>query len=74
MSNERWEQRPAADAAGVLDDFDKQVELLFDLIALAYRSDLTRVVTFMMVKRAYKSDVQPHRCSRLVPSFVAPRE
>jgi len=35
--------------AGVLDDFDKQLDLLFDLIALAYRSDLTRVVTFMMV-------------------------
>jgi hypothetical protein len=34
---------------GVLDDFDKQVDLLFDLIALAYQADLTRVVSYIMV-------------------------
>ena len=34
---------------GELDDFDKQVDLLFDLIALAYQADLTRVVSFVMV-------------------------
>ena len=34
---------------GVLDDFDKQVDLLFDLIALAYQADLTRVVSYVMV-------------------------
>jgi hypothetical protein len=33
---------------GPLDSFDKQVDLMFDLIALAYRTDTTRVVTFMM--------------------------
>jgi len=31
-----------------LDDFDKQVRLMFELIALAYEADLTRVVSFMM--------------------------
>jgi hypothetical protein len=38
-------QRPV----GVLDDFDKQVDLLFDLAALAYQADLTRVVSYIMV-------------------------
>jgi hypothetical protein len=33
---------------GALPDFDQQVTLLFDLIALAYRMDRTRVVAFMM--------------------------
>jgi hypothetical protein len=33
---------------GVLEDFDKQLNLLFDLIALAYQADLTRVATFVM--------------------------
>jgi len=34
---------------GELDQFDKQVELLFDLLALAYQADLTRVVSYIMV-------------------------
>jgi hypothetical protein len=34
---------------GTLDSFDEQVKLFFDLIALAYRADLTRVVSYMMV-------------------------
>jgi hypothetical protein len=33
---------------GQLDAFDEQVKLMFDLIAIAYRADLTRVVTFLM--------------------------
>jgi hypothetical protein len=33
---------------GELDSFDDQVNLMFDLIAIAYRADLTRVVSFMM--------------------------
>ena len=32
-----------------IDNFDKQVELLFDLIALAYQADLTRVASYIMV-------------------------
>ncbi|HEX7081779.1 MAG TPA: DUF1552 domain-containing protein [Gammaproteobacteria bacterium] len=35
---------------GVPNDFDAHVKLMFDLIALAYQADLTRVVTFMMGK------------------------
>ncbi len=37
---------------GVVQDFDKQVRLLFDLIALAYQADLTRVVSFVMAAEA----------------------
>jgi hypothetical protein len=33
---------------GELDAFEKQVDLLFDLIALAYRADLTRVASYIM--------------------------
>jgi hypothetical protein len=34
---------------GELDAFDEQVRLLFDLIALAYQADLTRVASYIMV-------------------------
>jgi hypothetical protein len=34
---------------GALDAFDEQVKLMFDLIALAYQADLTRVVSFIQV-------------------------
>ncbi len=35
--------------AGVLENFDKQVRLMFDLVALAYQADLTRVASYVMV-------------------------
>ncbi len=34
---------------GVLEDFDAQVKMMFDLIALSYQADLTRVATYVMV-------------------------
>ena len=34
---------------GELEDFDEQVKLMFDLLALAYQADLTRVATYIMV-------------------------
>jgi hypothetical protein len=34
---------------GELDDFAGQVELMFDLLAISYQADLTRVASFMMV-------------------------
>jgi len=34
---------------GVMDDFDKQVDLLFNLITIAYQADITRVISFVMV-------------------------
>src|SRR5262245_54758475 len=52
---ERASQRDLSDIKlpaapiGSLDSFEEQVKLIFDLIALAYRADLTRVVSYMMV-------------------------
>ena len=34
---------------GELEDFDKQVKLMFDLLALAFQADLTRVASYIMV-------------------------
>ncbi|MFM2124710.1 MAG: hypothetical protein RL328_1161 [Acidobacteriota bacterium] len=34
---------------GELDAFEEQVKLMFDLLALAYQADLTRVATYIMV-------------------------
>jgi hypothetical protein len=34
---------------GELPDFDSQVKLMFDLIALAYQADITRVASYIMV-------------------------
>jgi hypothetical protein len=45
ISNMKIPERPV----GVEDDFDKQVDLLFDLIAVAYQADLTRVISYVMV-------------------------
>jgi len=35
--------------AGELDSFPEQVKLMFDLVALAYQADLTRVASYIMV-------------------------
>jgi hypothetical protein len=35
--------------AGELDNFEEQVKLMFDLLALAFQADLTRVVSYIMV-------------------------
>src|SRR5262245_15626290 len=45
ISSMKIPERPV----GVEDNFDKQVELLFDLIAIAYQADITRVVSYIMV-------------------------
>jgi hypothetical protein len=34
---------------GELEDFDEQVKLMFDLIALAYQADLTRIASYIQV-------------------------
>jgi len=45
ISNMKLPVRPV----GQLDEFDKQVDLLFDLITIAYQADLTRVISYVMV-------------------------
>src|SRR5262249_10003887 len=37
---------------GVPESYDEHVGLLFDLMAVAYQADLTRVITFMMAREA----------------------
>ncbi len=37
---------------GVIADFDQQVRLMFDLLALAYQADLTRVAAYVMAAEA----------------------
>jgi len=37
---------------GVQPEFDKQQTLMFDLLALAYQGDVTRIVTFMLAAEA----------------------
>jgi hypothetical protein len=52
---ERAEQRDLSKVTlpdapiGELDSFDEQVKLMFDLIALAFQADLTRVASYIMV-------------------------
>jgi hypothetical protein len=45
ISSMKIPERPV----GVEDNFDKQVDLLFDLIAVAYQADTTRVISYVMV-------------------------
>ena len=54
---------------GVPESFDEHVKLMFDLMALAYQADLTRVFTFMMARelstrpiRRSASPTAHHRC------------
>ena len=41
---------PIEKPAGVADRFDKQLELIFDLIAIAFQGDITRVASYFMVQ------------------------
>ena len=46
---------------GVPESFDEHVGLLFDLLALAYEADLTRVFTFMMARELSQRTYPQHR-------------
>jgi Protein of unknown function (DUF1552) len=45
ISSMKIPERPV----GVNDKFDQQVDLMFDLLAIAYQADITRVATYLMV-------------------------
>jgi hypothetical protein len=53
--------------------FDQRLTLMFDMIALAYQANLTRVFSFMMAAEA-SNQTYNHRHFRRVPSAVAPSE
>ena len=59
---------------GELDKFDEQVKLMFDLIALAYQADLTRVASYIMVAEGTNRTYNHIGVSGCVPSALAPRE
>ena len=46
---------------GIPPSFDEQINLMFDMVALAYQANLTRVFTFMMAAEVSGPDLQPHR-------------
>ena len=35
---------------GIPDDFDEHTKLMFDLMAIAFQADITRISTFMMAR------------------------
>ena len=47
--------------------FDQHLNLMFDLVALAYQANMTRVFSFMMAAEVSGPDLQPHRRPRRVP-------
>ena len=59
---------------GMPERLRQQLNLMFDLIALAYQANMTRVVTFMMARGSQQAHLQPHRRVRRVPSAVASPE
>ena len=58
---------PAGTPLGIPPSFDEQLNLMFDIIALAYQANLTRIFTFMMAKEATDRTYQSHRRSGFVP-------
>ena len=57
---------------GELENFAEQVKLMFDLLALAFQADLTRVASYIMVVGRDEPDLQPYRCSGCLPSGLPP--
>ena len=51
---------------GELEDFDKQLTMMFDLIALAFQADLTRVATYVM---AAEGTDRPYNHLRVAGGF-----
>ena len=54
------------------DVFDDYARLMFDLLALAYQSDVTRVGTMMMARETRSPDLPTHRGARPAPHRVPP--
>ena len=58
---------------GTPNDLTEHFKLMFDLMALAFQADITRVITFSMDREASMRTHEP-RHRRRVPSAVASRE
>ena len=60
--------------AGIPSRFDEHIRLMFDMIALAFQANLTRVATFMMAAEVSNQPYNFIGISRCLPSAVAPRQ
>ena len=58
----------------VTTNFDQRLNLMFDMIALAYQANLTRVFSVHDGGRGQQHPLQPHRRVGRVPPAVAPPE
>ena len=67
-------RQAAGCAGGVPEDFGKQLDMMFDMIALAYQANVTRVTTFMMAKEVSMRTYNQIGVSGCVPSAVASPE
>ena len=59
---------------GVPADFNEHLGLMFDLQVLAFQTDLTRVITFMIAREQGGTIYPDRRRHRGAPSAVAPPE
>ena len=59
---------------GVPESFEEHVALMFDLLALAYQADLTRVFTFMMAREVSQRHLSADRRHRAAPFDLASRQ
>ena len=60
--------------AGIPDDFERHIKLMFDLQVLAWQADITRVTTLMFAKEVSNAMYPGERHSRSVSQPVASLE
>ena len=63
-------ERPAG---GFPASYEEYAKLMFDLQVLAYQTDLTRVITFMLRARTEQPELPRDRCSRSAPRNHTPQ-
>ena len=56
------------------DSFEEHVGLMYDLLAVAYQADVTRVFTFMLSRELSQRTYPQHRRHRAAPLRVASRQ
>ncbi len=63
-----------ASPTGIPDDHEEHTKLMFDLMALAFQANITRISTFMMAREVSYRTFPHARHLRRLPSRVAPSE
>ena len=59
---------------GVPENYDEHAKLMFDLAALAFQADITRVFTLLLGREQTNRAVSVHRRARGAPRHLAPPE